>query len=238
MQVQTRNPDKYNKNAERNRLGAIESERQMIWKEAVRQAERLAAIHDPSGRLFNVNAVIKQEDGTVVTQEALVRRQERAAEKAAAEQAKKDGVKVKTRKKKFPKTAEDPSKIVQNGSDQVPPSAGASLGPPEDQRMSKSRRKRLAALAPRPPPPKPVVPEHVAIPQGETDWLALWDLPDHELERRVIREKRRKAAERKALRVKQKMGKAERREARDKKRLVYRNMKQEWKAIKGMALLY
>ena len=99
--------------------------------------------------------------------------------------------------------------------------------------MSKTRQKRLAALEPRPPPPKPVIPENISIPDGEEDWLALWDLPDDHLERRVLREKRRKAAERKALRLKQQSGKAERREARDKKRKVYRDIKLSWKAIKG-----
>ena len=99
--------------------------------------------------------------------------------------------------------------------------------------MSKTQQKRLAALEPRPPPPKPVIPENISIPDGEEDWLALWDLPDDHLERRVLREKRRRAAERKALRLKQQSGKAERREARDKKRKVYRDIKLSWKAIKG-----
>ena len=99
--------------------------------------------------------------------------------------------------------------------------------------MSKTQQKKLAALAPRPPPPKPVIPENVLIPDGEEDWLALWDLSDYQLERRVLREKKSKAAERKALRLKQQSGKFERREARDEKRKVYRDIKLTWKAIKG-----
>lgn len=99
---------------------------------------------------------------------------------------------------------------------------------------SKKQLKKRVALEPRPPPPKPILPPHVTIPGGEENWLALWDLPDEQLERRITREKKRKAAERKALRVKQKSGKAERRIARDEKRRVYRDIKLEWKAIKGM----
>ena len=73
-----------------------------------------------------------------------------------------------------------------------------------------------------------MIPKGIKIPEGEEDWLSLWDLPDDELERRVIREKRRKAAERKALRERQKAGKAERRAARDERRRVYRELKLEW----------
>ena len=99
--------------------------------------------------------------------------------------------------------------------------------------LSKSQQKKRGALEIRPPPPKPIIPENIPIPDGEENWLALWDLPDEQLERRVLREKKRKAAERKALRMKQKSGKAERREARDEKRRVYREIKLTWKAIKG-----
>lgn len=100
-------------------------------------------------------------------------------------------------------------------------------------KMSKTQQKKRAALEPRPPPPKPTIPVGISIPDGEINWLALWDLSDDQLERRVIREKKRKAAERKALRMKQKSGKVERRAARDEKRKVYRDLKLTWKAIKG-----
>lgn len=103
-------------------------------------------------------------------------------------------------------------------------------------RLSKTQQKKRAALELRPPPPKPAIPEGISIPKGEENWLELWNLPDDQLERRVLKEKRRKAAERKALRVKQQSGKAERRVARDEKRRVYRDIKLTWKAIKGMDL--
>ena len=84
IRLWTRNPDKYSNNAEQNRIRAIDAERRKIRLRAVQQAQRLAAIHDPTGALFNVNPVVTTNDGSVITQEAFRRRQEKAAEKAAA----------------------------------------------------------------------------------------------------------------------------------------------------------
>lgn len=239
----TRNPDKYNKNAERNRLRDIEGERRRIWQEAVRQAQRLAVVHDQSGVTFNVGPVVMQEDGTVISQGTLSRRQEKAQERAAAEQTKEGASTNGTRTtdelgdgEALASTSTN-SPALRNG---INPDrltyieAVASQRPPS--RLSKTQQKKRAALEPRPPPPKPTIPEGVSIPEGEENWLELWDLPDDQLERRVLREKKRKAAERKALRLKQKSGKAERRVARDEKRRVYRDIKLTWKAIKGMDL--
>lgn len=241
--AQTRNPDKYNKNAERNRLRAIELERRNIYQHAVQQAQRLAAIHDPSGVSFNVSPVVQLEDGTVVSREVLRRREERQAEKAALEQATRDGTgresPAKT-KDEEPRLGEisDRAVLPQNGLH--PDRVGRVDGTPGQtvpRNISKKQQKKLALYEPRPPPPKPTIPEGVSIPDGEEDWLSLWDLPADLVERRVTREKKRKAAERKALRVKQQSGKAERRAARDEKRRVYREIKLEWKAIKGEQLL-
>ena len=69
--------------------------------------------------------------------------------------------------------------------------------------MSETQLKNEVALAPRPPSPKPIIPEGISIPVGEENWLALWNLSDRQLERRVTKEKKRMAAEKKALRVKQ-----------------------------------
>lgn len=226
----TRNPDKYNKNAERNRLRDIEGERRKIWQEAVRQAQRLAAIHDPSGASFNVGAVVVQEDGTVISQEVLRRREENAREKAVALEAKEATNSA---------DAESPNNLPSTLPNGLNPDrltnielAGSQQPPPK--RLSKTQQKKRAALEPRPPPPKPTLPAGVDIPENEERWLDMWDLTDEQLERRTLREKKRKAAERKALRVKQQSGKAERRIARDEKRKVYRDIKLTWKSIKGM----
>ena len=236
----TRNPHKYNKNAERNRMRDIEGERRKIWHEAVRQAQRLAAIHDPSGVTFNVSSVVLQEDGTVIAEETLRRREERAREKAAAElitYENKTNIAVEMSQNET-HLITTPGHALPTSGNGVNPDRLARIETLDNQQrprqLSKTQQKKRAVLEPRPPPPKPVIPENVSIPQGEENWLALWDLPDDQLERRVLREKRHRAAERKALRVKQKSGKAERRAARDEKRKVYRDIKLVWKSIKGI----
>ena len=134
--------------------------------------------------------------------------------------------------------ARNPQTTSTHGEDIVPsavnPERVAQLGASlPGRKMSKTQQRKLAALEPRPPPPKPMIPVGIAIPDGEENWLSLWDLSDGELERRVLREKKRKAATRKALRLKQQSGKVERRAARDEKRRVYRDLKMTWKVIKG-----
>ena len=234
----TRNPDKYNKNAERNRLRDIEGERRKIWQAAIHQVQTLAAIHDPSGSIFNVGPVVKQEDGTVVAEETLRRREVRAREKAAAEEAQHQSITNNASKSS--------SEVIPNGQNALPlpvsgvnPDRSALIEAVKTDResngLSKTQQKKRAALQPRPPPPKPVIPDGIPMLEGEENWLALWDMSDDQLERRIIREKRRKAAERKALRAKQQSGKAERRIARDEKRKVYRDLKLTWKSIKGMS---
>ena len=240
----TRNPDKYNKNAERNRLRDIEGERRRIWLEAVRQAQRLAAVHDPSGLTFNVGPVVTQEDGTVISQDILQRRQEKAHDRVPAEQTKEGGLEYcasvipKFDDAGVASISADPSAFP-NGIKPRRLVLEETLAPQRSSsRLSKTQQKKRAAREPRPPPPKPTIPQGFSIPEGEENWLELWDLPDDQLERRVFRAKKRKAAERKALRVKQKSGKAERRIARDEKRRVYREIKLTWKTIKGMYSRY
>ena len=213
---QTRNPGKYNKNAERNRLRAIESERRTIWNHALRQVEQLAATNDPSGALFNIGPVVRQDDGTVVSLETLRRREERKAE---AERAKLEA-------EHFGATPSHPAAYSEHNQNVEVESLGKPM-------ISKTQLKKLAFYAPRPPPPKPVIPSHITLPEGEENWLDLWDLSDDSLERRVQRAKKNAANERKQLRIRQKAGKDDRRAARDEKRRVYRDLKMTWKVIKG-----
>ena len=240
----TRNPDKYTKNAERNRLRAIETERRHIWSEALRQAQRLAAVHDPTGATFGIGAVTTNEDGTVVSVEAQRRREERrkAVEANKGEGATSifDGAKLtEANNNKISEPSEEKNEhAVVSHRIHGPPvyTSPNSVPQPPDQlknTISRSQQKRLTKFEPRPPPPRPILPEGVSVPEGEENWIALWDLPDDQLERRVLRAKKRAAAARKALRVKQKSGKVERRAARDEKRKVYRELKLTWKMIKG-----
>jgi len=204
----------------------------------------LAAVHDLSGATFNVGPVTTQEDGTVIALETLRKRQEKAAAKLAEHVAVGDGNIERTQDPELVRdqvlkstTSSDASVVLRNG---INPDRLAlmDVGKPSQpaKKMSKTQQKKTEALAPRPAPPKPVIPRGVPLPEGEENWLALWDLSDEQLERRVMREKKRKAAERKALRVKQQEGKAERRAARDEKRRVYREIKLTWKAIKGRTI--
>lgn len=213
-------------------------ERRKIYKEAVSQAERLAAIHDPSGKMFNVGPVVVQEDGKVVSVEFLERRAQAQAERAARLAQGNDSTTAQTSCLDKGGLANTSSLFTNGLHDGVNPARRDLVQAPngneiKTKRLSKNQQKKLALLEERPPPPKPVIPDGVELPEGEENWLALWNLSDDELERRVIREKKRKAAERKALREKQKEGKAERRAARDERRRVYREKKLEWKAIKG-----
>lgn len=224
-------------NVDRNRLRDIEAERRKIQTEAIRQAKRLAAEHDPGGVSFNVGPVMKREDGRVVSLEI----PRKGQEKAALEQAKTDGLKIEPIADKLKSSGQlvDISNqacltAIPNGMN--PDRFAQMIVAKSDLNttgMSKTQLKKKAALAPRPPLPKPIIPEGISIPAGEENWLALWDLSDQQLESRVIKEKKEKAADRKALRVKQQAGKVERRVARDEKRRVYRSVKLTWKPIKG-----
>ena len=208
-------------------------ERRQIWEQAVKQAERLAAKHDPSGKIFNVSAVTTLEDGTVTTLERLERKKERqrqreAEAKEAAKKANEEGgqdVEMQD--------VDEKSDMKTNGevkNDQLPPNDPVAVNPKKSA-ISKSQQKKLAKFQPRPPPPKPTLPEGISVPEGEENFIELWDLPDGEVERRINRAKRRKADARKDLRRRQQAGKAERRLARDEKRKTYRDIKLVWKMI-------
>ena len=228
----TRNPAKYTKNAARNRGRAIEMERRKIQASAISMMHRIAAVYDPTGKMFNIKPVITLEDGRVVTVESMERRKERAEQKEREEAEKQTQDKMKE---------EEPAKFAGDAiADRLNPERMRLL---IDEKMngnrhipgqkSKTQMRKDAKFAPRDPPPKPFLPEGIDIPSDEEEnWMELWDLPDTEIERRLIREKRRKARGRKELRIKQKEGKAERRAARDEKRRLYREIKESWKILR------
>jgi hypothetical protein len=203
-------------------------------------AQRLAAVYDPTGAMFNVKPVITLEDGRVVTLESTERKKEREAQKQAGKEAAENGA---NEAQVNGQHAADKAKAVESigGSsvaDRLNPERMAMLIESKMPQkhpigMSKTQQKKMEQFAPRPPPPKPTIPEGIDLPSDEEEnWLELWDLPDEELERRVMRAKKRAARARKELRIKQKTGKPERRAARDEKRRVYRELKQSWKIIR------
>ena len=208
----TRNPEKYSKNASRNRTRACEAERRKIREAAMQQVRDLAAKHDPTGDMFNVGPVIVTEDGKA--------RSEDAAKRWLAKQAKK--IRAQAGEDQQIETASHPGPEINVDAERAIKK--------EPITKPKSEHKQPNDVLER---PKPHIPEGIKLPSGEENWLALWDLTDAEIEARLARAKKKAAAQRKALRHAQQAGKVERRIARDEKRLIYRQLKETWKSIKG-----
>ncbi|TGO24307.1 hypothetical protein BPAE_0106g00100 [Botrytis paeoniae] len=175
----TRNPEKYNKNKERNRLHAIDVERYKIRLNAINQAQKLAAVHDPSGVSFNVGEVVTLEDGTVKSKKILERKQELVEGK----------------------------QLVQNEDTTVPeginPERLHLLDGEKKSHISKTALKKKKMYEPKPVPPKPIIPEGVALPEGEENWLALWDISDGHIEQRIAMAKREAGNAKRDLRRRQ-----------------------------------
>lgn len=175
--------------------------------------------------------MVRRDDGLVVSAQAARKRLERDAARAAAQSALGQQVKG-TKSEQQPHLAEKrPTSKLDSlfQEDKLIVHPGRM---PQIEDRSARPQKRLC-LQPRPRPPKPRIPDGISLPDGEPNWLALWDISDGEIERRIMRSKKGKAAERKALRIAQQSGKSERREARDEKRKVYRDIKLIWKVIRG-----
>jgi hypothetical protein len=162
-------------------------------------AQRLAAVHDPTGAKFNVKPVTTLEDGRVVTLESIERKKEREAlKKVELETA--DSPTTANAIVIDPQAAADKAtalaSIGSSLTDRLNPERMAILieskmpqkRPPG---LSKTQQKKMEQYAPRPPPPKPTIPEGIQIPEDEPEnWIELWDLPDEELERRIVRAKK------------------------------------------------
>ncbi|CAG8958171.1 hypothetical protein HYFRA_00000523 [Hymenoscyphus fraxineus] len=181
----TKNPEKYVKNKERNKLRDIDNERHKIRMEAVRQAERLAAIHDPSGKMFNVGQVIVLEDGRVKNKEIW----ERAEETRKAKEA---GIELPA-----PNPAEgiNPERmpLIKGGIPVANPAAPA-------KKLSNKQRARLAASLPKPVPPRPILPPGITIPMGEEDFISQFDITDEDIQKRLSKAKGAKKIAAKQLR--------------------------------------
>jgi len=230
---QTRNNEKYSKNKDRNRERDILLERQRLRFEAVRQAERLAAIHDPTGKMFNVGEVVITPDGQVKSKEAIARAAEAKKQKeieAAAEklenirlaeekakyreaklQAKREGREAPPRPDYTPQIdLQSSASFYGNRSGGQPAYSGQQMGrqpatgakPPR--KISKKQQQRQEMLKPKPVPPKPVIPEGIALPAGEENLLLLWDISDEQIIKRLNSKKKEKILAAKKLRLIQK----------------------------------
>ena len=151
-------------------------ERYQVRLQAIKQHQRLAAIHDPTGKMFNVGPVIITEEGIV---------------KPAP---KPDGEK-------------EPDPLDPANMDDERKALMQQLGlrfPVPGQKLSNKMKERFQKYMPRPVPPKPVRPEGIALPEGEEDWLALWDITDEQIKSRLSSAKSKRTATRRLESMKKK----------------------------------
>ncbi|CZT02604.1 hypothetical protein WAI453_002120 [Rhynchosporium graminicola] len=197
-----RNTEKYNKNKERNKQRAIDLERQRIRADAVKQVERLAAIHDPSGKMFNVGEVIVLPGGHVKSKEGM-RRAAEAKEQRDREEAQRKAIenRYKNAERAAKLEAEEAQRAIDQGLD-VPtefPAKEALKKMNRPKKISKKQLQRQEQLKPQPVPPKPVIPEGISLPEEEENLLALWDITDAQITKRLADQKKNKAKSRKEL---------------------------------------
>lgn len=206
----TRNNEKYDKNKERNKDRAIFLERWAIWNGAIHQAERLAAKYDPTGKLFNVGEVVIMPDGAIKSIESLrkakEKKEQRDKEKAEFDAAKTAAAEMKQaiQEGKLPPQYNDPVEGV-NPQRQALMEGVAGIIPKVPHKLSNKQKQRLEMFAPRPEPPKPIIPEGFKYPPtDEEDFLSMWNITDEEIQRRIVKHKQKKVSERKNLRRRQK----------------------------------
>ncbi|KAH7409060.1 small acidic protein family-domain-containing protein [Cadophora sp. MPI-SDFR-AT-0126] len=197
-----RNTEKYSKNKDRNKQRAIDLERQRIRADAVKQAEHLAAIHDPSGKMFNVGEIIILPGGIVKSKEGM-RKAAEAKEQKDREEGERNAIEKRCKDAEMAAKleAEEAQRAVDHG---LPapthfPAKEALKSMQRPKKISKKQLHRQEQLKPQPIPPKPVIPEGISLPEGEEDLLALWDITDEQILKRLADRKREKAKSRKQL---------------------------------------
>ena len=214
--LQTRNNEKYSKNKDRNRQRAIDLERHKIRHEAVKQAERLAAKYDPSGKTFNVSEIVVLEDGRVRSKEGMRIAKEhkiqREKDKKAAKEAKQAALELKEARKAAKARGQNPATALKSiDAERLAQIQGA-------KHISNTQKRRLALYAPKPVPPKPVLPEGISLPEGEENMIALWDITDEDVIKRLANTKRKKGQQRAAFKNQQRKEKIFRRAMKTKKK--------------------
>ena len=211
---------------------AIDLERHKIRSEAVRQAERLAATHDPSGKSFNVGEVVVLPDGQVRSKESIAKAEETRVRKAQqdkeareAEEAYKLRQKeMKEQRKSFLEARKsegtdenmairlweaEQRKILAENPIKNPDQARFievvnRQGLVQIQKISKKQLQRREQLQPKPVPPRPVIPEGIMLPEGEVNLIELWDITDQQITARLREQKKAKSQAGKDLRAVQK----------------------------------
>jgi hypothetical protein len=171
--------------------------------------------------MFNVGEVVVMPDGQVKSKDAIKKAAEMKAQReieAAVEKA--ENIRITAEKAKY---KEEKLQAKRDGREPPPrPSfapatnlqgAASFYGggevanknqQPKVSRLSKKQQRRIEMLKPKPVPPKPVIPEGISLPEGEEDLLALWDITDEEIQRRLKVKKKEKIQAGKNLRKIQK----------------------------------
>lgn len=202
--AQHRNDAKYVKNKDRNHQRAIDMERRAIQEGAVRQAEKLASIHDLSGKMFNVGEMVIMPDGNVKSKDKLLQLEETKRKRAERENTWNEQKRLADEAFQSAKAALQ-ERYAASGREltvqEIKRLRGQNMPP---RKISKKQQARQEALAPRSTPPKPIIPEGFSIPEGEEDFLALWDATDADLIKRINARKKEKKMAAKALRQVQK----------------------------------
>jgi len=207
---QTRNNEKYSKNKDRNMERAIDMERNKIREAAVRQAEKLAGQYDLSGKLFNVGEVIIMPDGQAKSVERLQKTADVKEQRAVDRKEKQERNLVAEAKK-----ASKPSSTLAQSSlpslDGVNPQRAGLIKttrevatPNHSRRLSNKQQMTNEKSIPRSTLLKPVIPQGYDLPEDEENFIAMWDLTDGEIKKRLGLAKQKSENERKALRRKQK----------------------------------
>jgi hypothetical protein len=189
--------------------------------EAVKQAERLAAKYDPSGKMFNVGEVVVLADGSVKSKERLRKIEElkiqRERDRKAAEEAKQVTQAIKQATKEARRRGADPPTTIEG----INPERLAQIQSAPAHHISNTQKKKKDLYAPKPVTPKPVIPEGIAIPEGEENMIALWDITDEDIQKRLNEVKRKKGQERAAFKKQQKKEKIFRRAMKAKKKQAH-----------------
>jgi hypothetical protein len=102
--------------------------------------------------------------------------------------------------------------------------------------VSKTQQQKKARLEPRPPPLKPVIPGGITLPEGEVNFISMWDITDEQIQKRLSEEKRKKSSARSNLRREQKAQKKINKAMKLLKRQT-ENRGEKWDQIEGRKIV-
>jgi hypothetical protein len=137
---------------------------------------------------------------------------QRENEKKAAAEAKQAALELKQARRAAKRSGADPDTAMEG----INPERLAQMLP--GNHISNTQKKKQALYAPKPVPPKPVIPEGISLPEGEENMIALWDITDEEIVKRLNEVKKTKGQERAAFKKQQQKEKIFRRAMKIKKK--------------------